>query len=444
MIKVYKIVLTIMVVSFSVYASAMIPFEEALDFFIKSGYNIEMFEQKEAEINNELTEREAQERYNRLTSMDKEELKAALANSCLSNPVLENLHYFLDEKGEILPDSDILLLNEYKATNDRLGDLVDKDYKKEAGKYKRIYAFLDLDVKKDAVKDKIITDLWLGPRCFLSSSSVVDNKKLKYVKIDPNVEEINEDAFQNNPNIEAYHVCCETYDMKDKNNIISYRITEVPGEVPYIAYVMDDMNNTVSYFLKTIYQNDEVLFLDAYRQEYYVLVNGKLEKKENNNRNNQNIYNDGPRKGINNEEFIQEEYVEPDIVLIGGAYRDSYVYTISNDDDIYNICKRYIDVNGVLFEKPDLKNGAKLLFYPIGRKDESYVIPDGVEQIGNVAFASAKNLKTVTIPKSVVKIGNNAFHGAKVTLKVSKDSYAEKYAKNKKIKYEIIKEDKQK
>ena len=442
MFKVYKVLLIIIIISLSVYASAMIPFEEALDFFIKSGYNVDMFEQKEAEINSNLTEREAQERYNRLASMDKEELKAALANSCLSNPILENLHYFLNEKGEILPDSDILLLNEYKETNDRLGDLVDKDYKKDVSKYKRIYANIDFEVKRDAIKNKIITDLWFGPKCFLSAESVVDNKRLKYVKIDPNVEEISEEAFRNNPNIEAYHVCCETYDIKNKDNVISYRIIKVPGEVPYIAYVMDDMNNTVSYFLKTIYQDDEVLFLDAYRQEYYVLVNGKLEKKENNNRNNQNIYNEGLRKGINNEEFIQEEYVEPDIVLIGGAYRDSYVYTISNEDDIYNICKRYIDLNGVLFEKPDLKNGAKLLFYPVGRKDESYVIPDGVEQIGYVAFENAKNLKTVTIPESVVKIGNNAFHGAKVTLKVNKDSYAEKYAKNKKIKYEIIKEDK--
>ncbi len=442
MFKVYKVLLIIIIISLSVYASAMIPFEEALDFFIKSGYNIDMFEQKEEEINSNLTEKEAQERYNRLASMDKEELKAALANSCLSNPVLENLHYFMDEKGEILPDSDILLLNEYKESNDRLSDLVDKDYKKDVPKYKRIYANIDFEVKRDAIKNKIITDLWFGPKCFLSAESVVDNKRLKYVKIDPNVEEISEEAFRNNPNIEAYHVCCETYDIKNKDNVISYRIIKVPGEVPYIAYVMDDMNNTVSYFLKTIYQDDEVLFLDAYRQEYYVLVNGKLEKKENNNRNNQNIYNEGLR--INNEEFIQEEYVEPEIVLIGGADRDSYVYTISNEDDIYNMCKRYIDLNGVLFEKPDLKNGAKLLFYPVGRKDESYVIPDGVEQIGYVAFENAKNLKTVTIPESVVKIGNNAFHGAKVTLKVNKDSYAEKYAKNKKIKYEIIKEDKQK
>jgi len=443
--KVYKIVLTIMVISLSVYASAMLTPDEAVYLFINLGYNVELFNQREFDINRELTEKEAQARYNRIVTMDANELKRALANSCLSNPVLENLHYFLDEKGEILPDNDILLLDDYKESNGRLNDLDDEIYKDDIDDYKRIYSILNFNIKKEAVKDKIITDLWLGPNSSLAASSVIDNKRLRYVKIDPHVEEINETAFQNNPNIEAYHVCSENYDIKNRNNVISYHIVQVPGEVPPIAFIMDDVNNTVKYFLKTIYRNNEILFFDAYTKEYYYMENRKLYKLDaymagHDSHNNYGF--DGSREKSNNYNRVDEinrgrEY--QDIVLIGGAYRDSYVYTVSNTDEVIT---RYIDYNGVLCEKGDSKEGPKLLFYPVGRKDESYVVPDGIEQIGDVAFKNAKNLKTVTIPQSVKKIGYNSFSGTKLTLIVKKNSYAEKYAKGRNIKIQYIKKEK--
>lgn len=67
------------------------------------------------------------------------------------------------------------------------------------------------------------------------------------------------------------------------------------------------------------------------------------------------------------------------------------------------------------------------------------VIPDGVTNIGMGAFDICKNLEFVTIPSSVTAIGMFAFEGCeKLKIKCTSGSYAEKYAKEHKIKYELI------
>lgn len=57
--------------------------------------------------------------------------------------------------------------------------------------------------------------------------------------------------------------------------------------------------------------------------------------------------------------------------------------------------------NGVLFNQ----DFTKLLYYPIGRTDESYEIPDTVTEIGDYAFADCETLLDVSIPDSVTSIG---------------------------------------
>lgn len=63
------------------------------------------------------------------------------------------------------------------------------------------------------------------------------------------------------------------------------------------------------------------------------------------------------------------------------------------------------------------------------------VIPKGTKKIGDYAFSGCSDLKSITIPDSVKKIGNNAFNGLskKFIIYSSDGSYAQKYAREKKI-----------
>lgn len=63
------------------------------------------------------------------------------------------------------------------------------------------------------------------------------------------------------------------------------------------------------------------------------------------------------------------------------------------------------DGEGVLFNK----NKTVLIQYPLGKKDESYTVPEGVLTIGGSSFAWVKNLKQVVMPGSVTAIEEKAF-----------------------------------
>ena len=70
---------------------------------------------------------------------------------------------------------------------------------------------------------------------------------------------------------------------------------------------------------------------------------------------------------------------------------------------------------------------------------ESVVIPDSVIFIGPSVFFNCENLKAVTIPESVKNMYSSTFEGCKsLTLFVYADSYAEQYAKENGIPFEII------
>ena len=81
------------------------------------------------------------------------------------------------------------------------------------------------------------------------------------------------------------------------------------------------------------------------------------------------------------------------------GFLEESLYCLENvkidDDSQYIISK-----NGVLFSK-DMKN---LYFYPRGKKDTSYTIPNGVENISPLAFYGCKNLNNIFIPNSVTNI----------------------------------------
>ncbi len=70
---------------------------------------------------------------------------------------------------------------------------------------------------------------------------------------------------------------------------------------------------------------------------------------------------------------------------------------------------------------------------------ESIVLPDTVTEIGMNAFANCTKLTEITIPETTTKIADNAFsYPKKLTIKGVKDSYANKYADDKNIKFEAV------
>ena len=65
------------------------------------------------------------------------------------------------------------------------------------------------------------------------------------------------------------------------------------------------------------------------------------------------------------------------------------------------------------------------------------VIPEGIKEIGDWMFGDCSSLEEVVVPESVDEISRSAFNGCpKLTIRAPKGSYAEKYAKENKIKFE--------
>ena len=70
----------------------------------------------------------------------------------------------------------------------------------------------------------------------------------------------------------------------------------------------------------------------------------------------------------------------------------------------------YRSVDGVLFQWEEL------VFYPAGRTDAAYTVPEGTFSIGSYAFSGNHHLTKITLPDSLTTIGDSAFypcHGLK-------------------------------
>ena len=120
--------------------------------------------------------------------------------------------------------------------------------------------------------------------------------------------------------------------------------------------------------------------------------------------------------------------------------------------------KYFKSIDGDLYTKD-----GDFVYYAIGKKEETFTVPFGACKIGPYAFDGCKYLRSVTIPegveeigesafsfmslrevvlpKSLNVIGENIFEGADkddIIIKAPKGSYAIKWAKKNKMKYEEI------
>ena len=93
---------------------------------------------------------------------------------------------------------------------------------------------------------------------------------------------------------------------------------------------------------------------------------------------------------------IDEIYVPESVVFLGPlAFYSTSLQNINIDDN--NL--EYYSKDGVVYTK----NNTSIVLYPNGRKDTSFSIPEGIEIIDVLTFASS-NLETLNIPKSVSSI----------------------------------------
>ena len=65
----------------------------------------------------------------------------------------------------------------------------------------------------------------------------------------------------------------------------------------------------------------------------------------------------------------------------------------------------YCSIDGALFTK----DKRTMIAYPAGRSEEDYAVPAGVTSIGDGVFAGCSSLKSITIPNGVTEIGWGAF-----------------------------------
>ena len=93
---------------------------------------------------------------------------------------------------------------------------------------------------------------------------------------------------------------------------------------------------------------------------------------------------------------------------------------------------KYLSVDGVLFNK----DKTELIYYPLGKTETSYTVPESVTTIGEYAFKDCTALTSVTIGKGVTDIDVSAFSGCEnMTLTVVLGSYAHQFAKTNNIPY---------
>lgn len=108
------------------------------------------------------------------------------------------------------------------------------------------------------------------------------------------------------------------------------------------------------------------------------------------------LYNDGDFVKLIIPETI--EIIGNNALTCNGKLMDVEVH----EDNPY-----FCDVDGVLYNK----EVTTIVYYPEGREDKTYTLPETVTELGEYCFHYT-NIETLSLPKKLKKINNRAFYGA--------------------------------
>lgn len=144
-------------------------------------------------------------------------------------------------------------------------------------------------------------------------------------------------------------------------------------------------------------------YVDYEGNRYYVT---KLGTSENNNYDYKKVYLPSSLKHIDTQaSFLQTvtEFTIPSSIEVLSS--TAFEYNKSLERFIAEEDSRYKVIDGVLFSH----DGKELMCYPQGRKDTCYIVPDGVETIGEFSFYNNHNLLKIILPDCVEHINDCAF-----------------------------------
>ncbi len=117
------------------------------------------------------------------------------------------------------------------------------------------------------------------------------------------------------------------------------------------------------------------------------------------------------REDLTDSYVLSWSYAKKLIIPEGAEYIPERAFTTSTLTDIKVEAghPRYYDIDGVLYEK-DENGRVTLVICPRSKTDTSYVIPEGVHEIGEDAFYDNKHITSVSLPDSLEVIGDSAFY----------------------------------
>lgn len=270
----------------------------------------------------------------------------------------------------------------------------------------------------------------IGKNCFI-------NNNIKMLVLPDTIFEIKENALFC-PNIEILHLrgCIEYIGESALPILIKYlylpyeikvceylfistsylkKIFVPPGRIEYYKSILDGEYHK---FIEEIHENkkyntavskDEKIFVDKFKVKYSenkerLLATYYLNKESYTTLNECKIICD---KAFLSSFRLKTLNLTENIEAIGD---DSLNFFNFDLEDI-NVCSPFFQsLNGVLFS-PDWKI---LIKYPRGKKEDNYLIPNGVEILKNYCFKDTFFLESVHLPESIEEIESFAFHSSSI------------------------------